>query len=88
MAREALRAVPDHPLAQAVRTFLLGDSVNLDSARAAARAHPNDWMPWLLVAHALRGGPPTDEFKQALDRVLVLAGSDPAVTLPPVALTK
>jgi hypothetical protein len=87
-AGEALRAVPDHLLAQAVRTFLLGDPVNLDAARASARAQPNEWMPWLLVAHALGGSSATDELKQALERAVVLAGRDPAVTLTTVALTK
>jgi hypothetical protein len=85
-AGEALRSVPHHLLAQAVRAFLLGDPPDLEAARAAAREHPNDWVPWLLVAGALKRDDP--ELKQVLERAVVLAGRDPTVTLTGVAMTK
>jgi hypothetical protein len=85
-AGETLRAAPDHLLAQAVQTFLLGDPARLETARAATRAHPNDWMAWLLVAGALKQG--DADLQQALERAVVLAGRDPTVTLTNVAMTK
>src|SRR5262249_52921407 len=85
-AVEALRAVPDHLLAQAVQSFLIGDPSDLERARAASRAHPNDWLPWLLVARALKEKGP--EQREALERAMVLAGRDPTVTLTGVAMTK
>ena len=85
-AVEALRAAPDHLLAQAVQSFLIGDPTDLEKARAVSRAHPNDWLPWLLVARALKEKSP--EQREALERAMVLAGRDPTVTLTSVAMTK
>jgi hypothetical protein len=80
-AGEALRAAPTHLLAQAVRAFLLENDLDLETARATARAHPNEWMAWLLLYRALKHQGVTEGLSEALDRAVVLAGRDPAVTL-------
>jgi tetratricopeptide (TPR) repeat protein len=81
-AGEALRLTPGHLLAQAVRSWQLADPVDLDAARATARAHPDEWMAWLLVAKGLGERGSNDGLQEALQRALALAASDPAVTLP------
>lgn len=74
----ALAIDPTHALA----TFLklrLGGTITPEVARAVAKAHPDDWRAWLLVARALPQG---DEARAAFTRMCELAAQNPALVTP------
>lgn len=77
LAREALAVDPAEPLAAMATCELAGRGTApcLDAARAAARAHPDDARPFLLLASGLRREHGAER-EAAVERAVALAPDD------------
>jgi len=76
---EALRRDPADAAALSLSVWLAPEAQRPERARASARAHPDSWRAWYVVARVLQGGPERAEREAALRRALALAPGDPAV---------
>jgi tetratricopeptide (TPR) repeat protein len=59
--------------------WLAPEAERPERARALARAHPDSWRAWYVVARVLQGGPERAEREAALRRALALEPGHPAV---------
>lgn len=76
---EALRRDPSDAAALSLSVWLAPETERPERARALARAHPDSWRAWYVLARVLQGGPERDEREAALRRALALAPGHPAV---------
>ena len=67
-----------HVLANLV-AFVIDKSIDADTARAIAKAHPDDWRAWMLVVAGVGSG---DEARAAFERACALSAANPALSPP------
>jgi hypothetical protein len=78
----AMAGAPGHTLALAVKAWELGDPIDLGAVQNGAKANPNDWMAWWLLATTLQAqGISDDRYEQAAEKARTLAQGNHAVQL-------
>jgi hypothetical protein len=80
---------PDHPLGLAVKTWELGEEIEVARARRSAEHAATDWLAWWLLAATLRRHGIDDQgAAMAEDKAASLAAGNPAIELKAVRHVK
>ncbi len=78
---EALRQEPTHVRSRAIAHWMLGMPADLQQATAAAGAHGDDWLAWLLLADARDEQRDAAGRDEARSRAIIIARSDPSIRI-------